>query len=278
MGKGQAKPANLTFEARYSTGGGQTWSAWTSEGTALSWTADVTLPGGATGTESVLVQVRDSDDNVGQGGASIQYLNPNAYAISGTSSSSTSSSGSSPISCSWVVRGVSVPAECVNEPTVTATLAPPSGEVAMRVSGNGITWGPWRPLTTSLPVLLPHVGLNGVWVQYETADGVITEATDYSPAYYVYDPGPPTLQAAWVGGVAATSSSGTATLALQATDPVGTADMKLTVAEDGTDLYDGAYEGSVPLTLSGSGYQRVLVTVTDAGGNTASASLSIYVQ
>jgi hypothetical protein len=273
-----AKAANLTFEARYSVDGGQTWSAWTDEGSALSWTANVTLPGGATGTESVLVQVKDSDDNIGQGGASIQYVNPDEAQPGGTTSGSSSTSTATSTACSWQVDGATVPATCVTQPEVTATLSPPTGEIEMRASLNGATWGPWRPVATGLPVILPNVGLNAVWVQYEDASGVISAATDYNPAYYVYDPGPATVQASWLGGAAATTSSGQATLLVQATDPVGTEGMTVEVTEDGTEIYSGAYEPSIPLTLSGTGYQQVQVTVTDITGHTATASLGIYVQ
>jgi len=237
----------------------------------------VTLPGGPTGTRSVLVQVKDSDDNVGQGGASIQYLNPNEAQPGTVGSGSGSGSGTS-VSCTWPIDGFTVQATCVTQPEVTATLAPPSSEIEMRASDNGVTWGPWRPVATSLPVNLPHVGLNAVWVEYEDASGTVAAATDYNPAYYIYDPGPPTVSVSWAGGVAATSSGGAATLEVQATDPVGTTGMTMLVMEDGSTLYEGPYEASAPLTLTGSGYQTVLVRVTDVAGLSATASVGIYVQ
>ena len=54
--------------------------------------------------------------------------------------------------------------------------------------------------------------------------------------------------------------------------------MTVKVTENGGTLYQGAYAGSIPLTLTGSGYEVVQVAVTDAGGTTTSVQLGIYVE
>lgn len=478
-----AQAAGLTFESRYSVDGGQTWSAWASEGSSTAWTADVTLPGGASGSRTVTVQVQDSDDNLGQGSASIEYVNPSgvqpgtasgmatrgfyalpsgyqggatgvaafvrgvAYAAGGAAAngvvysdpnypygfeaatptsiaqalgwptetasqlatwmsariadntaagsvavlaqgvapdtivqtlstnvlmiqymqaggtvvwsgdvpmyyqghsngsattwggagmvyifgmegnnSSYWSSGDSytitpagagvgltdsqnsgrsippnqpgvvdlatdtnggwaawfkPYStltpCASTI-GIPVGTQCTTQPAVTVALSPPSGEITMRASLNGATWGPWQPVASSLPVTLGHTGLNTVWVQYRDSSGNQSAAALYDPGYFLYDPGPPTISASWQGGAAATSSSGAAVLTLQATDPVGTIGMTVVVTENGSTLYSGTYAADLPLTLTGSGYETVQVTVTDIAGNTAATSAGIYVQ
>lgn len=40
----------------------------------------------------------------------------------------------------------------------------------------------------------------------------------------------------------------------------------MTVAENGSQLYSGPFGGTIPVTLSGSGYETVQVTVTDIAG------------
>jgi len=48
----------LTWQARYSTNGGETWSAWQAEGTATTWSTPWTIPGGASGERTVQAPVR----------------------------------------------------------------------------------------------------------------------------------------------------------------------------------------------------------------------------
>jgi hypothetical protein len=52
----------------------------------------------------------------------------------------------------------------------------------------------------------------------------------------------------------------------------------VSVTENGATLYSGAFENSIPLTLSGSGYQAIQVTVTDVAGNSTAVELGVYVQ
>ena len=118
-------------------------------------------------------------------------------------------------------------------------------------------------------------GAKTVWLEYQNGSGTITAE---SPVYYVYDPAGPTLQASWAGNASATDSGGHATLDLQASDDVGTTAMTVTVTENGTQLYSGAYTNTLPLTLTGSGYQVVQVGVTDAGGTTTTVQEGIYVE
>jgi len=273
IGDPVAGQAGVTFEARWSVDGGQTWSSWTPEGTATSFDLAVTLPGGASGQRSVLVQVQDSDDNLGQGGATIYYAAPGGTEPSGSVSAGTATA------CTWPVGGGNVAATCITQPQVNLSLSPPASAVQMRVSLDGATWGGWTPVGTALPLDLgASPGLKTVWVEYEDPQDNITAAAGFGPAYYVLDPGPPTVQASWLGGAAATRGSGGATLLLQAGDPVGTTGMTALVTENGGTLYSGAFADSLALTLNGSGYQTVQVTVTDVAGNATSTSLGIYVQ
>lgn len=270
-----AQQAGLSFQARTSTNGGQTWSAWQAEGAAMSWSATLSIPGGASGERTVLEQVEDSDLNVGQGAATIYYVNPTPVTVIGGGGSGGTTA--TPFPCTWQANGHSVPATCVTVSQVAVPLHPPSGATEMRVSLDDVTWGPWLAAASSVPLDLgASPGAKTVWVQFRNAQGTV-EAQ--APAYYVYDPAPPTLQASWVGNASATDSAGNATLQLQASDDVGQpGNLAVTVTENGARLYAGAYQNTIPLTLNGSGYQLVQVTVTDLGGNTTTETLGIYVE
>ena len=267
------KQADLTFWARFSTDGGQAWSAWTSEGAATSWTTSVVIPGGASGQRSVLVEVQDSNDNRGQGGSSIQYIDPSGP------QAGASTAGLAPCASTAglpLPSGASV--QCTRQPQVTVRLAPPSSAVELRASLSGVTWGPWQAVASDMPVNLGTApGLKTVWVEYRDASGNVTASGNHNPAYYVYDPGPPKVEAAWVGNASSTTPSDNATVTLQASDDVS-AGLQVQVTENGSILAGGAYTNSIPLTLKGSGFQDVQVTVRDAAGNATTAQLGIYVQ
>ena len=79
------------------------------------------------------------------------------------------------------------------------------------------------------------------------------------------------------GNASATDSSGGATLLVQARDDVQSG-LTLAVTENGATLYQGAYTDSLPLTLTGSGYQMVQVTVTDIAGNSTRTEIGVYVE
>ncbi len=262
----------LTWQTRYSTDGGQAWSAWQSEGSAVNWSTAWTIPGGASGERTVLAQVENNDNNLGQGGATIYYAAPGT----GGGASLPAGAGSGAIACTWPVNGSNVPATCVTSNEVTVPLTPPAGATEMRISLDDATWGPWEATASSVAVDLgSSAGAKTVWLQYQDASGTVTSE---SPVYYVYDPAAPSVQASWAGNASATDSSGHATLNLQAADDVGTTGMTVTVTENGAQLYSGALQNSLPLTLTGSGYQMVQVTATDPAGNQTSAQLGIYVE
>lgn len=267
-----ARRTALTWQARYSTDGGQTWSAWQAEGSAMSWSTSWSIPGGASGERTVLVQVQNSDDNLGQGGATIYY----AAAGSGGGAALPTGGGGAGHACTWPVGGADVAATCVTSSQVTVPLSPPVRAVEMRLSLDDATWGPWQATASSVAVDLgAAAGAKTVWLEYRDAGGAVTAEP---PVYYIYDPAGPTLRASWAGDASATDSGGHATLGLQATDDVGTTGMTVTVTENGGTLYQGAYANTLPLTLTGSGYQQVVVSVTDAGGTTTSVQIGIYVQ
>ena len=262
--------AGATWKGRYSTDGGQTWSAWQSEGSARSWSTPWSIPGRAAGERTVLVQAENSDGNLGQGGATIDYAAPGSGASASLPASATSHA------CSWPVGGAQVSATCVTQSQVTVPVTVPSGAVQMRVSLDDVTWGPWQPAAGSIPLDLgASPGLKTVWLQFQDAQGAVAAQ---APVYYVYDPQAPTLVATWLGNASATDSAGNATLQVQATDDVGTTGMTVTVTENGGTLYHGAYVNTVPLTLTGTGYQVVQVSVTDAGGTTTSVQAGVYVE
>ena len=262
--------AGATWQARYSTDGGQTWSAWQSEGSAMSWSTSWSIPGGAPGERTVLAQVENSDGNLGQGGATIDYAAP------GSGAGASLPAGGASHACSWTVGGTQVSATCVTQSQVTVPVSAPSGAVQMRVSLDDVTWGPWQPVGGSIPVDLgASPGPKTVWLQFQDAQGSVTAL---APVYYVYDPQAPTVAAAWLGNASATDSAGNATLQVQAADDVGTAGMTVAVTENGGTLYQGPYANSIPLALTGSGYQVVQVSVTDAGGTTTSVQEGIYVE
>ena len=174
--------------------------------------------------------------------------------------------------------GLPTPIQCTTQPQVTVALSPPSSTVQMRASLSGVTWGPWQAVASSLAVNLgTSPGLKTLWVQYKDAAGDVTAAPNHNPAYYVYDPGRPVVAAGWLGNASATDSSGNATMTLQASDDVSAA-LQVQVTENGSTLYSGSNESSIPLTLNGSGFQDVQVIVTDAAGNATTAQLAIYVQ
>ncbi len=263
-----ADQTGLTWQARYSTDGGQTWSAWQSEGGARTWSTPWTIPGGASGERTVLVQAENSDRNLGQGGAAI------AYAASVGSGSGSATAAGRP--CRWTVGGIMVTATCVTSSQVSVPLTPPTGAVRMRTSLDNVDWGPWLSVATELPMDLgAAAGAKTVWVEYQDGQGAVSPQ---SPLYYVYDPGAPTVLVGWLGDASATDTSADATLELQATDPVGTVGMTVAVTENGAQLYSGSYANAIPLTLAGAGYQYVQVTVTNVAGGTTTLQAGIYVQ
>ena len=259
----------LTWQARYSTDGGQTWSAWDAEGAVTHWSVPWPIPAGPAGERSVLVQARNSDNNLGQGGATIYYVAPDAAV-----GAAVPPGGDHP--CTWVVNGSAVPAICVTSSEVTVPLQPPPGAVQMRISLEDVTWGPWRPTAADLPLDLGSgPGAKTVWVQFRDGWGAVIAEP---PVYYLYDPGAPTVRVDWLGEASATDGNGAATLLVQATDDVGAQGLTLQVTENGATLYSGACLNSVPLTLSGAGYQMVRVRVSDAGGNATETVIGIYAE
>ena len=266
-----AQNTPLTWQVRYSSNGGETWSAWQSEGTAMHWSSRWTIPGGASGERTVLAQVENNDDNLGQGGATVYYAAPGGGGGAGLPAGS----GGQGHACVWPVDGTDVAATCVISSQVAVPLSPPSGAVQMRLSLDDATWGPWQAAATGVAVDLgASPGAKTVWVEYRDGAGTVVAE---SPIYYVYDPAGPSVDAAWAGDASATDGAGQATLDVQAADDVGPVAMTVTVTENGAQLYSGAYRNSLPLTLTGSGYQMVQVTVSDAGGNQTSTQLGIYV-
>ena len=263
-----AAAAGQAFQARYSTDGGQSWSAWRSEGTSRAWSQAWTIPGGPGGQRQLLVQVEDAAGNLGQGGAMIGYVPVAATVVV---------PGSSGHACSWSVGGRTVTATCVTRSQVAVPLHPSPGQVQLRVSLNNVTWGPWRSVTTSLPLDLgPGAGGRTVWVAYRNAQGTVQTV---SPVWYVVDPAPPRVRARWLGGAGASGPSGQATILLQGTDDAGgAAALRVRVSENGTVLYTGPFSDSVPVHMLGSGYQFVQVAVADPAGNRTTVQLGIYVQ
>ena len=257
-----------TWQARYSTDGGANWSAWQDEGTATAWSTPWALPGGAAGERTVLVQVENADQNLGQAGASIYYAPPDT-----AGASALPAGGGRP--CTWAVDGVAVQATCVVSPQVAVPLDLPSGAVRMRSSLDNVTWGPWDPVAPSVDLDLGSApGAKSVWVQAQDALGAVTAQ---APLYYVYDPGAPTVQASWAGGASATDGAGAATLLVQAADDAGTVGLQLQVSANGTQVYAGPCLDSVPLTLAGAGFQTVQITVVNAAGTPTTTALGIYV-
>lgn len=263
-----AAAAALTWRARYSTDGGQSWSAWQPEGGATRWAQPWELPGGAAGPRTVLVQVENSDGNLGQGRATILYAPaPAPMAPPGPVAAGHG--------CWWPIGAQTVEALCVTTPQVQVALALPGGTVRMRVSLNDVTWGPWLPAAASLAVDLGAApGPKSVWVQAEDASGTVTAEP---AAYYVLDPGTPVVQAAWAGAAAATDASGHATLLLSCSDAAGPAALQVVVTAGGTTLYAGPCAAAIPLQLPGAGYQLVTATATNGAARSGSTELGIYV-
>lgn len=268
---GDQDPA-IRWQVRYSTDGGQTWSAWQQEGRTTAWSQAWTIPGGASGERTVLAQVENNDSNLGQGGGTIYYAAP------GTGGGATlpSGAGGEGFACTWPINGHDLPATCVTSSQVTIPLSAPASAVRMRISLDDATWGPWQATASSLAVDLgSSAGAKTVWIQYQDGSAAVT-ADD--PLYYVYDPAAPRLETTWAGNASATDPGGHADLLIQVSDDVGTTGTTVVVSENGTPLYSGPYENDVALTMSGSGYQMVQVTATDAGGNKTATQLGIYVQ
>lgn len=257
----------LTWRARYSANGGQTWSPWTDEGSATVWTVPWPLPAGAAGTRTVLVQAENADGNLGQGMATIRYAPPQQAPTIG---------GATATACRARMDGAWLPAECVRTDVVTLALTPPAGAVRFRLSRDDITWGPWQGLAASWPVALQDTpGIQAVWLQYQGSDGQVQSAP---PALYVYEPSGPALRVDWVGHASATDLSGLATLAVDVREPGGTEGLRLTVQENGRVLYVGPPIALLPLRLTGSGYQIVQVTAGDPAGNRTTVDRGIYVR
>ncbi len=261
---GATSGSPVTWQARYSTDGGQTWSAWIQEGPVQTWSQPWTLPGGVAGERSVLVQAENSDHNLGQGGASIAFA----------PAAASSPAGSSGRPCSWSAAGTVTPAVCVTVPQVTVPVALPQGAVRMRISLDNVTWGPWLSVADAVAVDLGSApGAKTVWVEAENAAGAVT---GIAPQYYVYDPGLPGVTAEWAGGAAATDGAGNATLLLGCQDAVAGVDLTAVVSVNGQTLYSGPCVPVVPLHVSGAGYEVVDVAVTNPAGSTAGTEVGIY--
>jgi len=267
-----AQETSLTWQVRYSTDGGVTWSAWQTEGASMSWSTPWTIPGGQSGPRSVYVQVENNDQNLGQGAGSILFVNQTQG--SGTPSLSTPGTTKA---CTWQVDGSPVSATCVTSSQVSVPLTVPAGATQMRASLDDVTWGPWLGAASSLSTDLgASPGAKTVWIQFQDAQGNVTDA---GPLWYVFDPGAPTLSASWLGNASATDSTGAATLNLQASDDVGQPNqLTVTVTENGGQVYSGPFGDSLPVTLTGTGYQIVQVAVTNLTGATTTERLGIYVE
>lgn len=265
-----ATGGGLSWRARYSVDGGATWSAWVAEGQAMTWSTTRSLPAGSSGPRTLLVQVENSDDNLGQGGATIQYVAPAA------NSAGSSAGAGAGHACTWPLAGKPVSATCVTTSLVSVPLLPPAAAVQMRLSLDDATWGPWAAPAAQVTIDLgASPGAKSVWVEYRDAQGAVSVNP---PLIYVYDPAGPSVQAAWAGGASATDPGGHATLQLQAADDVGPSGMDVTVAENGAMLFSGAFQDALALQLTGAGYQLLQVTVTDAAGNATTTVVGIYVQ
>lgn len=265
-----AVQAAVSWRARYSTDGGQSWSPWQSEGASTDWTVPWSVPGGPAGTRTVLVQVENSDAELGQGGSSIYFAPP-----SGTGPVP-SGAGSGALPCRWPVAGEEVSAICTQSNLVTVPVAVPAGAVQMRVSRDDMGWGPWQGTATHLPVNLGSApGVKTVWLQFRAGNGAVAAN---APLFYVYDPSAPTVTVSWAADASATSPGGSAILQVQSTDDAGAAGLSMSVTENGVTLYGGPCRGSLPLVLQGAGYQLVQVRVADAAGNQTSTEVGIYVE
>lgn len=246
--------AQAQLQMRFSNDG-SSWSAWQPYAATAAWTIK-----GAAGPNTVYVQVQDPDGGTGSATAAISY-----------DSSLSPLSGTAGQPCSY--RGLA--ALCVNSPLVTAAFAMPSGSVSMEVSFDNADWSQPEDARAAIDLVLPGgSGLKAVFARYFGQDDVATAA---GPDYFVLATAPPAITSlGWLNDAAVTDA-GAATLVVQASDAI-TAAGSLQVSVSGAASWSGALPagGAIPLTLSGSGYVSVTVTVTDQAGNSTSQQIGIY--
>ncbi len=233
---------------------GSTWSAWGPYAATASWMID-----GTAGPNTVYVQVEDPDGGVGSATATITY-----------DSSLSVVAGSQGGQC--VYRGMQ--ALCVASPVITAAFAMPAGSVSMEISFDNTSWSAPQDATGTVDLVLPTGdGLKAVFARYFDRRDIATAA---GPDYFVLETTPPSVEASWLEGAAVTDA-GAATLMVRASDGVMPS-TSLNAVVAGAASWSGPLpaSGQIPLTLSGSGYVTVTVTVTDPAGNAASAEAGIY--
>lgn len=256
----QATDANYAqsqLQMRFSNDG-NTWAAWRSYASTAPWTLT-----GSPGPNTVYVEVQDPQSGLGSTYATISY---------DSSVTSLATGGGTPCTLDGVM------ATCTNNPIVSASFSVPAGSVSMETSRDNASWSQPRDAAASVQVILPSGdGLKAVFARYFNQDNV---ATPEGPDYFVLDTTPPVIQSvSWLNNAAVTAvtaAGNLATLVVQASDdllPVSA----LEVTVGGAASWSGELpsNGQIPLTLAGSGYVTVTVTIRDQAGNSASTQIGI---
>ena len=239
---------------RFSNDGGN-WSTWGPFASTSTWAIN-----GGKGPNTVYVQVRDPGGGVGSATATITY-----------EASISPLSGQGGNACRY--QGLS--ATCVKSPLIAAAFTMPAESVSMEVSFDNTNWSQPQDAAGAINLVLPSGdGLKAVFARYFNAQNI---ASAEGPDYFLLETTPPRVNTVGWLGDAAVTDNGSAVLVIDASDAFTPGD-GLQVNIGGASTWSGLLpsDGEIPLTLAGSGYVTVIVTVSDGAGNSTSAEAGIY--
>jgi hypothetical protein len=141
----------------------------------------------------------------------------------------------------------------------------------MRVSMDGVSYSPWIPYESTLPITLPKGdGLTVVGVQVRNINNVISDTIKYK---VVMDTTPPNIFVKTSNGATATKT-GSIELTILVTDNISIDSFKYKIN-------DGSWN-SLPsngkITVSGlaEGFHQIQVSVMDQAGNISKQTINVW--
>jgi len=239
---------------------GYLWSAWENlADTKANWDITSTSYGGTStaGTKSIYVQVFDAAQNIGLGRADVGY---STQSPTGTVSVSTGVAGT--------FNGENV--RFVANPNMSLTLSY-SNVTEMRVSLDGVSYSPWLPYNSTLPITLPKGdGLTTVGVQVQNINKVVSDTTKY---LLVLDTTPPNISVKSTNGATATTN-GSVGLTILVTDNISTSGFQYQI--NGGSWAALPANGQITVSSLANGLRQIQVNVKDQAGNIAKETLKIW--
>jgi hypothetical protein len=239
---------------------GYLWSAWEPfSDIKENWDITNAAYGGtdSAGTKSIYVQVLDAAQNTGLARADIGY---STQTPTGTVSLNMGIPGT--------FNGEEV--RFVSNANINLSLNF-SNVTEMRVSMDGVSYSPWIPYESTLPITLPKGdGLTVVGVQVRNINKVISDTIKYK---VVMDTTPPNIFVKTSNGATATKT-GSIELTILVTDNISIDSFKYKIN-------DGSWN-SLPsngkITVSGlaKGFHQIQVSVMDQAGNISKQTINVW--